>query len=76
MATTLLLVFALVIGTITMNWGKGYVDKLSEEESSPSKTVVISQADVDEPLKDVMVEYLEGRITKEEYNQRVKEISN
>ena len=75
MATILLLAFALVVGTITMNWGKDYVDKLAEEQVEPSGAVVISQADVDEPLKELMVEYIEGKITKEEYEQRVKEYS-
>jgi len=76
LATILLLVFALVIGTITMNWGKEYVDQLALEDPSSAQESVISESNVDNPLKQAMVDYIEGKITQEEYDERVKELSS
>ena len=74
MATILLLVFALVIGTITMNWGKNYVDTLAED-SIDSKELTISHID-EGIVKNVMRDYLDGKITKQEYDEKVKELSS
>ena len=76
MATVLLLTFALIIGTITMNVGKGYIDRLADEDTA-SSVVVISQEEVaNNPTKELMVQYLDGKITKEEYDNRLTEIQN
>jgi len=76
MATIMLLAFALVIGTITMNWGKGYVERLTEEQAvGPSESIVINPNALNDPLKVLMVNYIEGKITKEEYDQKVREFS-
>lgn len=75
-ATVLLVVFALVIGTITMNWGRSYVEKIKEEPKAEPKVgafdsaVIISVKDIDTPLKELQLQYITGRITKEEYIQK------
>ena len=70
-ATFLLLVFALGIGAVTMNWGKAYVDKINiEEVAEPPTAIVINPAALDDPLKKLQVQYITGSISKEEYLQR------
>jgi flagellin-like protein len=66
MATIILVLFALVIGTITMNLGKDYVDTIGEEETSQS-AIVINMQDVDTPLKQLQIKYITDQISKEEY---------
>ena len=49
-ATILLVAFALVIGTVTMNWGRSYVEKIKEEPEVKGvfeSAVIISIKDVD-----------------------------
>ena len=70
-ATFLLLVFALGIGAVTMNWGKAYVDKINiEEVAEPPTAIVINPAALEDPLKKLQVQYITGSISKEEYLQR------
>ena len=80
-ATVLLVVFALVIGTITMNWGRTYVESIKEEPEISvggvfESAVVISIKDIDNPLKELQLEYITGKITKEEYVQKEKTLIN
>jgi len=60
-ATILLVLFALILGTITMNWGKAYVEKLPEKP-----TASIEEG---EPLQIVEIRYAKGEITKEEFTE-------
>ena len=39
MATIILVLFALVIGTITMNLGKDYVNDIGETKEEPQKEI-------------------------------------
>ena len=76
-ATVLLVIFALVIGTITMNWGKTYVEKIKEEPRDTGigvfeSAVIISIKDIDNSLKELQIEYITGKITKEEYIEKEK----
>ena len=76
-ATVLLVVFALVIGTITMNWGKSYVEGIAEEPKEAGigvfdSAVIISIKDIDNSLKELQLEYITGKITKEEYIEQEK----
>lgn len=75
-ATGLLVVFALVIGTITMSWGKNYVEGISEEteEEGFKGTKIISLEDVNTPLKKLQLEYITGKISEEEYLIKEKEL--
>lgn len=79
-ATLLLLLFALILGAITMSWGKDYVEGIEPEEKSPyvlGNSYIISIDSVSkDPLKEVQVDYILGKITKEEYMQKEKEILN
>mgnify|MGYP006293519257 CR=1 FL=1 len=76
-ATLLLLAFALVIGTATMNWGKSYVDKIedSQPEYEPLKSaVVINIEDIDTPLKELQIKHVTGQISEEKYLEEEKGI--
>ena len=76
-ATILLVVFALVIGTISMNWGKSYVEKLQEEPKQQIESaIIISIKDIDTPLKELQIQYITGKITKEEYIQKERPLIN
>jgi len=67
MATIILVLFALVIGTITMNLGKDYVDTIGDEEEPQQSAIVINLQDVNTPLKQLQVKYITDQISKEEY---------
>jgi len=68
-ATVILIGFAVTLGAVIMNLGRNYVEKIPEtherEQLSCEGTSV-------EPLKNLMVSYIEGEITKEEYAQKEK----
>ena len=69
-ATMLLVVFALIVGTATMSWGKSYVENIPNEDNTVSagSSYVISVADVrDDPIKVIQIRYILGEITLEEY---------
>lgn len=79
LATMLLLVFALIVGTITINWGKAYVEQIPEEPKIGvfDNAVVININDIQsDPLKKLQVQYLTGEITKQEYIEREKALIN
>ena len=73
-ATLLLVVFALAIGTITMNWGKSYVEKIKEGApgAEMGNSLVINLKDIDTPLEELQLKYLTGKITQEEYLRQEK----
>ncbi len=73
-ATILLVLFSLIIGTITMNWGKSYVEKIEEEPKIRESAIIISIKDIDTPLKELQIQYITGKITKEEYLKKEKEL--
>ena len=75
-ATLLLVVFALVIGTATMNWGKAYVENVGEKEKAAVKeaVILIPYEKVDSDLKRLQIDYLTGKINKETYIEREREL--
>ncbi|MFH2027722.1 MAG: hypothetical protein ABIJ08_01155 [Nanoarchaeota archaeon] len=73
MATVILVVFALIVGTITMNWGKNYVSDLKGEPIKRT-SIVIDIEDVNTPLKELQIEYIKGEISLENYLQKEKEL--
>jgi len=77
-ATVLLVVFALVIGTITMNWGKSYVDKIKDDSDieKVDSAVVISIKDINNDLKRLQIQYITGDLTKEQYIEQEKPLIN
>lgn len=81
-ATVLLVFFALVIGAITMNWGKSYVNKITEEPEAEPKistfdsAIIISIKDINTPLKELQLQHITGKITKEEYIEKEKTLIN
>lgn len=78
LATMLLLVFALIVGTITINWGKAYVEQIPEEPKIGvfDNAVVININDINTPLKELQIQYITGEITKQEYIEREKALIN
>jgi len=78
-ATLLLIGFALVIGTATMNWGKIYVSKADSREPIEYKfdsAVLISYEKIDTPLKEMQIKYIIGQIPLEDYLIKEKEYLN
>jgi len=74
-ATALLVIFSLVVGVITMNWGKSYVAKIADEpEEKQGSAILIDIADVDTPLKDLQIKHLTRRLTQEQYLEQEKSI--
>ncbi|MFC1768861.1 archaellin/type IV pilin N-terminal domain-containing protein [Nanoarchaeota archaeon] len=70
-ATVLLVVFALILGIITMNFGRSI-----DTDETPAVTenfITISVASLDNELKHVQVDYLLGRLSLDEYLQKEKE---
>lgn len=77
-ATGLLLAFALIIGTITMSWGKNYIEDIAEQESEEDvleNKVIVNLDDVDTALKKLQLDYITGKINEEEYREREKELT-
>ncbi len=79
-ATVLLVAFAVALGAVVMNWAKGVEDTETSvgaatspttqaaQTSSPSTSNCVIPAPVPaDPLKQLMVKYLRGEITKVDY---------
>lgn len=65
-ATILLVLFAVVLGTIVMGWGKEYVTNLQHVEPP-----TVSQNQIcEDPLVILQVRYANGDITTQEYLQK------
>ncbi|MBI4440329.1 hypothetical protein HY638_05135 [Candidatus Woesearchaeota archaeon] len=69
-ATVLLVVFALILGVITMNFGRS----LSEEKQAGGEsTITVSVSSLDNELKQAQMDYILGRLTLEEYLAKEQE---
>jgi hypothetical protein len=68
-ATILLVIFSLAIGTITMNWGKNYVEKinLQEKEETKTGTLIINYKDIDTQLKELQIRHILGELSQSQY---------
>lgn len=76
-ATALLVVFALIIGTVAMSWGKNYVEgvvKQQSKEKTFENTVMVNLDDINTSLKKLQLEYVTGEISEEEYLKKEKEL--
>lgn len=76
-ATILLVVFALVIGSITMIWGERYVRNVPPDNQSikpGSRLECFDKSLIDNQLKDLQIEYIVGNIPLEEYLEKEKAI--
>ena len=74
-ATILLVVFALIVGTATMNWGKNYVENVPDKSLETSgASIVISIDHLDNPLKDLQIKYITDKLTLEEYLEKEEEV--
>lgn len=81
MATLLLVVFALIIGTATMNWGKEYVEKINNMESNnpindPDFGICLGgNINLDTQLKILQSKHICGMISEDEYYREEKKIA-
>ena len=81
MATLLLVVFALIIGTATMNWGKEYVEKINKMEPSnpidgPDWDICLDgNINLDTQLKILQAKHICGTISEDEYYKEEKKIA-
>lgn len=69
-ATILLVTFSLAIGTITMNWGKNYVEKINlqdQREDPKTGTLIINYKDIDTELKELQIRHVLGEISQSQY---------
>ncbi len=75
-ATLLLVIFAIVVGAVTMSWGKNYVEDIKTKEpvEKLESAIMISIKDVDTPLKELQIKYITNQISEEEYLQKEKEL--
>ncbi len=76
-ATLLLVISALVLGAVTMTWGRAYAEGTEEvaaEEPETESAIIISIKDIDDPLKDLQIDYITNRITKYEYLEKEQEL--
>jgi flagellin-like protein len=67
-ATIMLVVFALVIGTFTMIWSNQTVNTIPEERAE--KVMVIKEGQLDNPLKNLQADYILDKINLDEYLTR------
>ncbi len=76
MATLLLVIFAILVGAVTMSWGKNYVEDIEHKEpvEKLESAIIISIKDIDTPLKDLQIKYITGQISEEEYLEQEKEL--
>lgn len=68
MITIVLIGFAVAVGSIIMSLGKDYVQEIPDTETSQQNNVVCVGT-AGEPLKDLMVKYINDEITVEQYLQ-------
>lgn len=70
-ATLLLVAFALVVGAVTMTWGKNYIEKAQEKKMDQldvfKGAIIIGIEQLDDPLKSVQLQYITGKVTRDEY---------
>ncbi len=75
-ATILLVVFALIIGTATMSWSKNYVEGIPDEgNNAVGSSYVISKDEVsDNPLKKLQINYIYDLIDLDTYLTKEQEV--
>jgi flagellin-like protein len=66
-ATVLLVAFAVSLGAVVMNWAKGTDTGAAETSSFAQTSECLVKGPVSEPLKQVMVNYLQDEISKQEF---------
>ena len=75
LATLLLVVFALAIGTLTMSWVKTYVSGLADEGTTASALITVSSGQLNTPLKQLQMEHIQGKISQQTYLQKQQQIT-
>ena len=61
-STILLVVFAVLLGTVVMSWGRGYVEGISEK--APVEKVNVTGC---APLEILQIKFINGEITEKQY---------
>jgi len=69
-ATIILLACAIVLGTVVMNWGREYIDDLTQIEPAASSSITpvdVQQICTEDPLIILQTRYARGDITTNKY---------
>lgn len=64
-ATALLMLFAIALGTVVMNWSKNYITNVSEEKT-------VSTEKICDPLSALKLRYVNHEITDVQYKDLKK----
>ena len=82
-ATILLVVFSLVLGTVTMIWGSQIVDEGGPEDPVDEPigaSVIISTSSIDNQLKWLQIRYITNELTLDQYLEQqgpiIQELKN
>jgi len=71
-ATFLLVIFSLVLGSIIMNLGKNYITNVEKEQQKSSIVIPIDY--IDNELKELQIKYITNQISYAEYLEKEKEL--
>jgi len=63
--TFLLIIFSLVIGSVIMQIGKNYISNLETSKPAPVDSIIVAAPDNE--LKQLQLDYINNKITYEEY---------
>lgn len=76
-ATILLIAFAVLIGTATMNWGKSYATNENIETRVPFGSAMIINIDkIDSPLKELQIKFITDKISLDDYLEEERKLLN
>ncbi|MDP7116490.1 MAG: hypothetical protein QF632_06475 [Candidatus Woesearchaeota archaeon] len=71
-ATIVLIIFAILLGSLVMAFGSDYVENLPDE--GPKKSTVCVKITGQDPLKQLQVNYLEGKLSKSQYIAKERQL--
>lgn len=78
-ATVILLLSAIIIGTVVMNWGMDYIEELTKIKpaaTSPVSPIGIGSICTEDPLLILQTRYARGEITTAKYLEMKALITN
>tara|TARA_B100000315_G_C14369616_1_gene492353 strand:+ start:266 stop:520 length:255 start_codon:yes stop_codon:yes gene_type:complete len=68
-ATITLIVLAILLGALVMAFSEDFVETIPDESEKPKSSTICIRSSQD-PLKNLQVEFLEGKISRGEYLTR------
>jgi len=69
MSTLLLVVFAILLGSLVMSWGKGYMTSIGEKPADNAVSETCNPAD------QLQIRFINGEITEQQYADMKAKIS-